>query len=213
MTEQMPENTIRLGDNAYLLESPNLAIADCLVIAHGGIIDKTRKFTVPAGITIEFFVEALQSNSAPDGLEGLIHKHITDRTAIAANPALAANRANLRYEAQSACPDYILAKAFGTHYDVVDSRTNYSRVRDLLQTNVAGHGLNWIPHVVTVRNRKSLLTKQNVWLSVLVEKILAAKPGVTTIYCANCRVAIPPARAAHYAGTVGSPALGSAPGR
>lgn len=210
MAEQMPSNTIALGDNAYMIESPDPAIADCLVMAHGGGVDKTRKFTVPAGVTIQFFAQAGNANKAPDGIGQFIRKQMLDKSA---GLPIAEGTGRRTYPAQSACPDYILSKALGSHFKNVNGRASYLQVRNLLHDNAnPGNGINWIPHVVTVRHRTSIFLNKNIWLSTLVADILAAKPGITTIYCANCRVDAEE-RKKQLLKTVGSSSLGSATAR
>ena len=51
-----------------------------------------------------------------------------------------------------------------------------------------GHGANWLPHLVSIRNRKAFWTSTNTWLSNIVVKIkdrVGSTP--TAIYCRNCR--------------------------
>lgn len=189
----VPANSITLGENAYLLNSTHNEMFDCLVIAHGGILDDNRQFKVPAEVTIVFFVEPNETHEVAE-LEDLIKT----RQALVTT----------RYAAAALCPDYILSKALGMHFEG-DSMT-YSEVRTLLDADTPGHRQNWLPHIVTVRNRTSIFKKQYIWLSTLINLIRAAKPNVTTIYCTNCRNHVNRDKDAHYRGSVGAPALESA---
>lgn len=210
MAEQKPANTIDLGTQAYMIESPLNPMADCLVMAHGGSIDKTQKFTVPVGITVQFFVAAGSSNNAPNGPMGFIQDQIETKSA---GRPIGVGVGRRTYEPGSACPDYILAKALGTHWKVVANRASYLEVRNMLHDpDNPGNGLNWIPHVVTVRNRTSIFRKQNVWLSSLINAIITAKPQITTIYCGNCRDD-DESQKKKFLKTVGRPSYDSAPGR
>jgi hypothetical protein len=73
-----------------------------------------------------------------------------------------------------------------------------------------GAGANWLPHLVTVRNRK--VGKQNVWLSTLIDDIVSTNLGINRILCANCRKDVSQQYDKHRK-TVGSGSLGSKAGR
>ena len=210
MAERMPANTIKLGSNAYLIESPNPDIGDCLVMAHGASVDRTRKFTVPAGVTVRFFVDAGDKNTAHGGILPFIAQHIQDR----GNGVVADEGAGRRtYVAEQPCPDYILSKALGRHFRDAGGQASYLQVRNALHgVQYPGNGANWIPHVVTVRNRTSPFLNQNIWLSTLIAAIRRAKPGVENIYCANCR-SVAEDRANALTKTAGGTALHSKTGR
>jgi hypothetical protein len=183
MADPKPANTLEIGANAYLLESPLAGTTDCFVMAHGGSVDNSQKFDLPAGVSVKFFVRAGVSNQAPAGPLGFIRTQM-DRH----NAGQEVGSADRAFTYVGSCPDYILQKAFDTHWKVAGVRAKYVDIRNEMDGRaVPGHGANWIPHIVTVRNRTSIFRDKNVWLSTLVKEILKAKPAVTTIYCGNCR--------------------------
>jgi hypothetical protein len=116
-----------------------------------------------------------------------------------------------RYAAGRACPDYVLAKSLGSHWRVAADQATYAQVHQGIgAAALPGGGANWLPHLVSIRNRK--LLKQNIWLSTLIADIRKAKPNITRFFCAHCR----DNDEAYYDDirkTVGSGSLGSRTGR
>ena len=205
MAEAKPAGTIELGDNAYLFPSPVAASTEVFVMAHGGSIDITRKFDVPGNVTVAFFVKGNQANYGPGGPLGFITTQM-DNKDLGRTIGEPDDRA-YTYTGR-ACPDYILSKAFGTHWKTVATRASYRDVRDEMDSRNPGNGPNWVPHIVTVRNRKALGTNQNIWLSALIAAIIKAMPNTTRIYCGNCR-SDASADAKKHKKTVGAPKLNS----
>jgi hypothetical protein len=182
-------------------------MTDCLLLAHGGSIDQTRKFDVPAGVTVAFLAPAGNTYKGA-GPMGVYQKLW----------AAGGSVSHMQEYAQSRpCPDYILAKAMGTHWEDEHDQANYVQAHRYMTNlfNAApGTGKNWLPHLVTVRNRKA--KKQNVWLSTLISDLVNARSvaalGIKKIYCANCRDDIS-SEYTKFRKTVGTPKLGSRKGR
>ena len=194
---------IAIGDHAYLLPSPAQGMTDCLVLAHGGSIDVTRKFDVPANLTVAFLTAAGTTYHGPGPMG--VYRDLWKNFALPV-PAQ-------RYSGTRPCPDYILAKAFGTFWHNVAEQSTYleaHRDMSILANAAPGAGANWLPHLIAIRNRK--VGKQNVWLSTLIRDIAGSGQGITRVLCANCRDDVSTDYSRHRK-TVNSGALGSRTGR
>jgi hypothetical protein len=184
----LPSNTIAAGEHAYIIQSPNINTADCLIFAHGGSVGG-QKFIVPAGKTIRFFANHNAEHNTLSGLallegasramraRGTHHRFEKDST----------HDVRMRVKGGEQCHDYILAKALGSHGPRKDIVVSYQAMRDQMDEMDPGTGTNWVPHIVTIRNHTSARLHTNVWLSKLIKDVLDAAPQITTFYSANCR--------------------------
>lgn len=179
MPMQLPANTDSIGEHAYLIRSPDPGMTDCLIIAHGGSVGD-QEFTVPTGKTVRFFVPHAHAYSTSSGLAAL-------KDAVSSHGRKGFFTGLTRTEGSS-CRDYILGKGLGSH-GPSSLVVTYQEIRDELDqmATTPGTGTNWIPHVVTIRNRTNGLVHKHVWLSKLIDEILAVDGRITTFYSCNCR--------------------------
>ena len=64
--------------------------------------------------------------------------------------------------------------------------------------------LQWLPHYVSIRNRKAWGKSTNIWLSRLISDIRAWDANVVNFYCANCRSYLNGNAAKNYISSAGS---------
>lgn len=220
-----PDRAVEVGSNAYLFRSPAWDMTDCFIMAHGGQIDLSQRFDVPEHQEIVFFAQQGYALKGPGPL-GLYNQWATRQVSpIQDNQVPTAHR----YVHGRPCPDYILSKAMGTHWDDPATRASYDEVlrnytgtflmmgqKKLYPCVAPGFGPNWVPHFVTVRNRRSIFHSKNIWLSALIADLnaLAEEKGwvFERFYCAHCRVDKSP-DAARLRPTAGRTKLGSATNR
>ena len=192
MPMQLSSNTHAIGEHAYLIESPAANVSDCLVIAHGASVGG-QTFDVPPGKVVQFFVADRVSNQAygPADLVKTAAIRMNNFGHVLGKPEGEKDRRArnaLVFAAGATCQDYVLGKMLGDHFRA--SQTTYLEMRRTLDQDVAtlppGANGNWVPHVVTVRNRKS--THQYIWLSALIRDLVNFNAALTTFYCANCRI-------------------------
>src|SRR5262245_4860696 len=115
MPSTLPPGTITIGEHAYLIPSPAPQMTDCLVIAHGGTIDQTRKFDVPANLTVAFLAKAGDTYKGA-GPMGVYQKLWAGGASVPRTQEYAQSRP---------CPDYILAKAMGGFWENEHEQANY----------------------------------------------------------------------------------------
>jgi hypothetical protein len=189
---QLSSNTHAIGEHAYLIESPAANVNDCLVIAHGASVG-SQTFIVPPGKVVQFFVPDRVTNLASSPADmvknaALCMNNFGDVLGRPEGEKDKRARKALVFANQAKCQDYVLGKMLGDHFTA--GQTTYVEMRQTLDRDVAtlppGANGNWVPHVVTVRNRKS--THQYIWLSALIRDLLNFNPALTTFYCANCRI-------------------------
>jgi len=187
----LPNNIIRLGDNAYMFPSPATGITDVFIIAHGACPDGSRSFTVPDNVKVTFFAAPNQPYNPHIGPRDVIDEQINTGNATL-NHELSYEETNPNYKltnypAGGPCTDYILGKALGNHMPNPRDQTSYLEVHAQMADH-SKRGRAWIPHIVTVRSRSAIGTHTNMWLSTLIALIMAEKNDTTRIYCGNCRV-------------------------
>src|SRR5690242_14819132 len=136
MPMQLPEGTIAVGQHAYLFVSPAEGMQDCMILAHGGAIDLSRRFDVPSDMEVIFYTDAGRSITMGRGPL----KYYEGKTGNLQMPA-----ANLRYNSGRPCPDYVLGKSVGTHWKVEAERSTYTDIRRSIDNLAApGSGANWV---------------------------------------------------------------------
>ncbi|WP_338847376.1 putative adhesin [Massilia sp. W12] len=173
----LASNQTELGSNVYFFESPAPNTADCIIMAHGATV-AGNAFIVPANVTILFEADAGQAVVNHQG-------SIRSRLGLPQAPAIPHRN---RYQGGARCPDQILGKALGQHWDDPGQRDGNDYYRFVQQAMTTGHGLgNWAPHFISIRNRKGLFSKEFVWLSEVVRLLRTHKPAVTNIYSYGCR--------------------------
>lgn len=224
-----PNGAVEVGSNAYLFKSPASEMKDCFIVAHGGQIDLTQKFDVPQGQEVVFLASHGQKvkGDGPLGLYNMWAKRSV--SPIENDNQVRALDAVQRYAHGRPCPDYILAKAMGEHWEDPANRGTYDQVlqnytgtylkmgKVLLYPCVRpGGGRNWVPHFVTIRNRTSIFHSKNIWLSAVIAELnaVAAKQGLVfeRFYCGHCRDD-DSSRANALRRTAGRAKLGSTTGR
>jgi hypothetical protein len=177
------DRQIELGRHLYLFESPAAGITDCLIIAHGASSAEHR-FRVPNGTTVYFKAGHNQAANLADGpifgYDG--HNFSGDQHFNHAH--------NQMYGAGRDVPDQILGKAHGDHWDDPAQRgpaEYYLAIRSWMnQVQNVNHAA-WLPHLVTIRNRKMPFMKDYVWLSRVIELVQAHDPTIVNFYSMACR--------------------------
>jgi hypothetical protein len=181
----MPKQEV--GSNLYLFTAQIMKYHDTSVIdAHGGYDSSTKKFTVPAGVTLVFYV----SHGAIQNDFGL-HKFRDSPTVYETRPP------------GSDCWDYSLSKYQGRHagtegkpaetYETVDQdvvaveeelnkRQKYANNPAYLKA-VGNKPLPTVFDVVTIRNRAF---GGDMTLSTVIEKVRKVHP-YKSIHCFFCR--------------------------
>lgn len=170
-------NQVALGSNVYFFQSPDPGATDCIIMAHGAMISGNN-FRVPANVTVMYEADAGQS---------VINHHgpIRTRLQLAAAPTI--DRRN-RYTAGNRCPDQILGKTMGKHWDDPATRDSVQYYTFIEEAMRIGHGLrNWAPHFISIRNRKGPFSKEFVWLSEVVRLVTEYDDSVRQFYSYGCR--------------------------
>jgi len=200
----LPAGTVEVGDNAYLFPSPaGMGVTDCFIVAHGGTPSiRERRFTVPAGCSVNFFIDHNQAHKMALGpIQGF--KAISGRNQGRAPPI----EPGRHFAAGVASRDYILSKAVGTHYKAEPDQNTYIGINRALNELQGAHaGLKWLPHYISIRNRTSVFCDTNIWLSKLIQQVRAANPAIVNFYCSHCRGLIDAKIEARCIGTAGGQA-------
>jgi hypothetical protein len=142
-------------------------------MAHGGWTEGGPSFTVPAGITVHFYIPHGATAANPS-----VQMHILERSNYADRHV---------YRGGDACYNYSLAKVFGHGADV-GSADYYSQVEVYMDQAGAGverGGRNWAPNLVSVRNR--MLHSRSVTLESLIYQVKAAHADISNFYVLACR--------------------------
>ena len=185
---------VDIGDNAYLFPSQaGGQVTDCFILAHGGTPSDARlkdyHFTVPDGCKVLFFTPGGMANKLPgpgDPVGGF--RAICGSVG---SPSIVKSRIdkNSTKDGGQNCRDYILAKGVGDHYHPAPDQNHYLLIAQELADMAANPhaALQWLPHYVSIRNRKAWGKSTNVWLSRIISDIRAWDANVVNFYCANCR--------------------------
>jgi hypothetical protein len=190
MPMDLPPEAVAIGDNAYLFPSPIIRrrIDQCFIVGHGGALaGNPAHFTVPAGCTLYFLVDAKENYLARGPVSGF--KAISKDS----NGAAPVIKAENTFAGGSRCVDYVLEKAHGSHMDrglqlETFQEKSYLAISQTMNELIGDYtSLKWIPHYVSIRNRTSSFTNQFVYMSKLISDIRKYRSHITEFYCAYCR--------------------------
>jgi hypothetical protein len=163
----VPINRVSLGSNLYLFESQEPQFGECVIVGHGGRLREDGKMTVPADTEISFYTvdgSAVETNTAA---------------------AIALRRDGVRPREISRPGEqpwnYRVQKYNGDGADAV----SYREVKARMELN---REIAWVPHVVTIRNRK--VGARTVHLSDIIREVQRKYPHITVFHYAACREAI-----------------------
>jgi hypothetical protein len=178
----VPTGATPLGHSLYLFRS-KIKTTECVIACHGGFKSENRLFTVPDGVTINFYIWHGESLIDPRvemfgwTLEG-------DSIAESLTGGLS-------------CYNYILEKDSGqdndaaAQYERISTKIRESNLQRWRAPTFQSPALrnttlaNNVPrHVVTIRHRRfhSAMT-----LSRVISEVRDALPSVTTFHCKFCR--------------------------
>ena len=200
MAGSIPPGARAIGRNFYLFKSSQNS-KDCVISAHGGFISGNSTFTVPQGVTIDFY--------GPHGA-AMIDPNIDDYMRKSGD-AMPVERAT----AGSQCRNYYLSKYQGAHagqsgkevvetYDDLHARVTItdralaSHANTVMQASQVGaanperaaiaksqieriRGGN----ILTIRNRWNILL--GVTLKDAIDEARKAFPAMTDFHCLFCR--------------------------
>lgn len=191
MPMNLPPGAVALGSHAYLFPSPAGAVADCLIVGHGGAVSIGSEgldfsFTVPPGCTLHFMTSGGNPFSASGpvtGFKAIVAQNVGNPPPI--------GKGDTR-NAGSTCTDYVLAKAHGTHWGhETMAEKDYVAIAAALNTL---HGqfaaLQWLPHYISIRNRHAFGTHRYVFLSKVIQDVINHDATITNFYLMHCRGAV-----------------------
>lgn len=108
-------------------------------------------------------------------------------------PAVQNNRPRIKenYTGPQNVLDQVLAKNLGKHWNVKADRDGtqyYQSIKDRMDhLHDPGQGPNWVPHFVSIRNRRTPGVQEAVLLSKVIELVRAAHPSIDNFYTYGCR--------------------------
>lgn len=190
-----PRGATSLGRYLYLFKSKTNS-TDCIISAHGGYMSENRSFTVPSGITLQFFsvhsstltdpgINAFQKNQAQAKPVETIQGGATCRNYLLSKYQGRHNEMDETYEkiATGVSNQDTLRSAFGNKLfnDASTTTGSQDKVEQTLLNLARNHGGS----VLTVRNRFDV-----VFGVPLQDAIKAAKkemPTLRVFYCLFCR--------------------------
>jgi hypothetical protein len=190
-----PKGATSLGRYLYLFKSKTNS-TDCIISAHGGYMFENRDFTVPSGITLQFFsvhsstltdpgINAFQKNQAQAIPVETIQGGAKCRNYLLSKYQGKHNKMDETYEsiASGVTQQDTLRTMFGTKLFKDASTTGGSpdKVEQMLKNIARNHGGS----VLTVRNRFDV-----VFGIPLQDALKAAKkemPTLRVFYCLFCR--------------------------
>jgi len=209
MAKAKPQGATKCGPYCYLFKSESNS-KDCLISAHGGFMAENSSFTVPSGVTIQFY-----------GVHGaaLIDPNITDFARIYSG----AQPVETLTGGQN-CRNYLLSKYQGAHAgasgeDVVEtyeqvagtvssrdmirkrqfeSMTKEGQAQDTQQMVFEQLMNNWGGSILTVRNRWNVLC--GVPLKDAIKAARASMSSLKTFHCVFCRCTMLPGTIARKLG-------------
>ena len=181
----LAQGQVAIGENLYLFTSPAGATADCLIIAHGGTVPG-YKFKVPNGVTI-YYTTAFDSKG--------VYEHGPYAVYSGVRPAVPPGQ---QAQAGAVITDLAQGKAVGDHWrnsdHAVKEGEHYLALRSQMDWKQLkakpGLGTNWLPHLVTIRNRKRPGVSRLIWLSRLIQEVQGYNAGITDFYVTSCRAVL-----------------------
>jgi hypothetical protein len=181
---RVAEDQYELGENLYFFESPADGITDCLIIAHGAQAG-APEFRIPANTTIHFFARSRQPGRLP---QGPIVSY--DGENFTTHERFNVER-NQTYQGGRVISDQVLGKAHGRHWENPLTRgpaQYYEAVRARIDEIHNDNGLAWLPHLVTIRNRRWAHMSKYIWLSRLIELVQGYDNSIVNFYSMACRI-------------------------
>lgn len=165
-------NQETIGDKLYFFRSPRPGETTCTIIAHGGKLHGDTTFTLPANVSVSFFVpdsQALQTNMLFNV------KYAGDDAMMRPLPPITG---------PGNCPDYSLAKFAGKHNTAKSSYVDMNRYMQE-RLNQSPHTC---PHLVSIRSRSLFKGYSKiVKLSEVITAVLGHEPSINLFYVAACR--------------------------
>ncbi len=172
--QALAANQADLGDMVTFIQSAaNPNSQQCLIIAHGGLLATTRPTQFWTSVNLHF--------SVPHDTSHDLHAYAQIQVnQFADRDRDESEEAGLYFPAGTLCFNYSLKKYLGGH----GSDYNYVQYQGHM-----GNGA-WAPHVVSIRNRRTLGSTKTVLLSEVVDLVLDHQPTIKDMYCTNCRNAV-----------------------
>lgn len=185
-------NQEAIGDYLYFFRSPAAACEHCLIFGHAGWVPRLGdKFTVPAGVSLDFKAwhgfpntsnptrEILNNSYQTSGHDSAFH-----RAPAKAQSLLAGKDEQRRFAPGEECFNYIVIKGVGKHWDKKNPKdSSYSELARLVGTAAGTSPV----HLVSVRNRQFHGAKKYLLLSDVIDAVLQHEPKIKTIMMAGCR--------------------------
>jgi hypothetical protein len=173
-------NQWELGSYVYFFESPAPGMTDCLITAHGGHV-AGRQFNLPPGVKVFYSTDYNKTINFDQG---------PIRTPLSGAPRQ--TDPAWTFTGPGKVADQLLGKSLGTHWLAAHQRDGaqyylFIEAKMRLLLNFPGTGPNWVPHFVSIRNRKFAGSASYVWLSNVIELVKQNFPTVVNFYPAACR--------------------------
>jgi len=186
-------NQEAIGDYLYFFRSPVAGTRQCLIFGHAGWVPRLGdKFTLPAGITLNFRSWHGSPNTSNPTREVLTGGPRFDRDAQRmATQGKAARMLLDNHEkkdfvgGESVC-NYIIVKGLGKHWDKKNPNdSSYMSISGTMNTRAAANGN--CPHFVSVRSRSFWGSEKYQLLGGVINAVVAHEPAVNQFIMAGCR--------------------------
>jgi len=156
----IPEGAVAVGSKLYLFKSDTNSV-DCIISAHGGYVSANRSFTVPKGVTINFY--------GPHGA-ALIDPNISEYFRRQANAKPIEGEV---YTEGMECRNYLLSKYQGAHAGESGKETveTYKQIADSVRIS----DLNRTKHFASLMKAATLGQSDAKKIKMSMERIEATR--------------------------------------